>query len=535
MKNEDYTTKAHEEENASRHLLLNQGDKDNKTMYRNSRIEAIPEVDTPTKSLNGSGSPNHHDKDKKSGPQIVHDGNTYDPIGFRYPQDQLQQGMRPTEYDRQSSCDAKSPIVVIGGDDVDIPSNEKQASLVVTDCGNIPDFNKVTEVARSEVSDIPIIINTPPSPAVLPDYNPPVIELSHSNNDLQSPGETTPNASSVTDGTSNDASKKTILTMTSDSCVISSSLNDNGHEEVLIVSDKDSIAVIVPTSNHSENRDPSNQYVDDDPGQSIDAQGITESAIKEASSTLQDNTKNSSADLHLQNTPTCTPEVKLNLASPLAPNSRVECNGSISSADDQCGHRTETNSNCNTDNTCDTGETHNSIDTSATIESDKSCDPISNARDKDSQPKRDPEQSPPLHLRPFWRVQEPSTGKFTVARIYSSDDHINSIKSRLMSDGNSNKHDRSDRVDGSSNGHLHQGQKAAPRQLLSPLAAMDLGTSQTVSLYGINGYSGQHPHHDQHHVRKRHAHHHHSFYELGGSRVEIVEGLNKGMSSSIKR
>ena len=147
-------------------------------------------------------------------------------------------------------------------------------------------------------------------------------------------------------------------------------------------------------------------------------------------------------------------------------------------------------------------------------------------------------ESPDLQRRPFWQVVEPSTGEYTVNRIFSSDDHVNNIKARPSAGGDSNSQHYGNTAESSSNDRLHSCRKDHTPQTPSPLIGGNLDKSQAVSLYGINGYSSNHPHHRHQHLRQRHPqqqqhheehnHHHSSYYELGGSRFRIDEGLTNG-------
>ncbi|GFO50235.1 monocarboxylate transporter 9 [Plakobranchus ocellatus] len=131
----------------------------------------------------------------------------------------------------------------------------------------------------------------------------------------------------------------------------------------------------------------------------------------------------------------------------------------------------------------------------------------------------------------FWHLEEKHPGKFSVNRIFSSADHINTLSPGLAENssgrGDENHH---------SNSHLQQPDRALLSDVASPKLA-ESRNNQSVSLYGINGYNSHHPHHSsKHHYNRNHHHTHpYSYYHLGGSRVENAGRLRNGRSSHTPR
>ncbi|RUS70174.1 hypothetical protein EGW08_022066 [Elysia chlorotica] len=443
------------------------------------------------------------------------------------------------KYQSQASCDVTSPVVVAGENGADFSTNENEFLNDVTQEEDGREVVHMPYATDSQTSNVPVIINTPPSPAIVQDSNRHSADCAKFVQAQNTPENRTSNISSMSESNIKDVCKQT---HTKDPYTSSASFPTNNKTgEAVIVNDENNIAIIVPSSGEYVNRNMPNQSSDECPSNLVNSDVIlatsTRHDVRNIDQCNLTHTDTSHANLHLENQLDSKPIESSNLDPPLNSKPISGCsesnfdtqNDKISDVNADVGHHCLNNNNNNNNNIYSGIDREKVIDTPDTRNDNKRDFKNSDIDISDSQPEC--EQSPPLHLRPFWRVQEPSVGKFKVARIYNSDDHINSIKSSLTAGGEGNSH--GDAADGSSNNHLYARRKAeATQQTLSPLAAMDLGKSQAVSLYGINGYSSQHPHHhhQQHHLRRRHPHsnHHHSFYELGGSRVEMADNLSNG-------
>ncbi|GFR84450.1 monocarboxylate transporter 12 [Elysia marginata] len=451
----------------------------------NGVCKAIPEVSSPTKTIDVSVCRDIPEKTKISS-QTAAENNaqarTIDSSSSSY---NAMLDVSKTETQPQVFCDAKTPVVWGGETDFNTSSDDRQPSHHVTKCAGAHEPNNETGNGNASSSNVPSITNTPPSPATFPNSNRYSLDIAQ----LYSASTNSKPLSSQLCNLSESNIKDRCKQSSSD--VLAQLVASNHVKEHTV---NNNTAVIIPTSDICVNSNgeklceqtsvalspTKNNEILSTVGERLSQQGCGIAKLKDENSL-------SSNLLHHKNTDS-VPET-----------SSVERLGGLSSEDKPGGK-------------------------------------AGNADAIDAYPK-----SPPLHLRPFWRVQEPSVGKFTVARIYSSDDHINSAKPRSGADSKRNSHCDDDMADGSSKNHTHASRKVPKQNLLSPLVAMELGKSQTVSLYGINGYRSQHPHHhddDHPNIRNRHHHHHHhhhSFYELGGSRVEIVDNLSNGVPARIPR
>ena len=546
MQGEDYTSKYQDEEDEHKKLLeARRSEPEEYFSPRNGVHEVIPEVPSPEKTQNGFLGSAVLEK-TSNGPQMANEKASYDLVLSSRSFHEMSSAVRTAEDQPQARCDVKSPAVVVGGNGANFSSNENEVLRDVSShCAAGEKFVKESGAPNGINPDVPIIINTPPSPAILQPSNRHSLDCAQLINAQNTSGNRTSNISSLSESNIKDKCKHI---PPQDSLAASVSFpTKNNSGEALIVSDANNIAIIIPTSDECVNRTPTGQYSSSTTCLvNSNVPSGTEQGACDTNKCNLTQVDTNSANLHSRNPldsesiGNSNPDSNLNL-NPTSGcdtsnidshnNKTLEVDSGFNS---QYKNNNNINSNNNNNNSSNT-DRERIIDVSGASNENKGSDiDISN-----SQPRC--EQSPPLHLRPFWRVQEPSAGKFKVARIYNSDDHINSIKSALTTDsrGNSNSHRHGDHAARSSNGHLHARRKAQPpQQTLSPLAAMDLGKSQTVSLYGINGYRSQHPHHDHQHIRRRHHHHHHhhhSFYELGGSRVEIIDNLSNGGPSRMRR
>ncbi|GFN99379.1 monocarboxylate transporter 9 [Plakobranchus ocellatus] len=444
--------------------------------------------------------------------------------------------LKATENSADSNCDSKSPIVLTGSDDALNPSNEKQALRDVTCHGvteNITDDN--TAVNSSE---IPIIVQTPPSPAILPNQTntdagkrkSKAVEMLENleqeiltafDNDFHEHHSVGQNEC----GSEN--TKPSVYSISS----ASSSFKQNEDCTACGANESSVLPGVESRVNNCNFTSDPLSFSHHQPSDSQNLSSNKQTFLNDGDSF--NNTKLSSDDVKNNTYPcvehqNCEESVPITESS-LDQSSSPNVNNTTQMNTDKKSHSDLTNC-INTDNN---GCEDNDIDNT-------NCFDRSNCKTQYSESQEHNMKASLKHLDHLWHLKEENSGKFSVSRIYNSADHINAIMSGSAASNNGSRKVSENRY---SNSHLQPPHRGPANHALSPLAAnhktADIGNSQTVSLYGINGYSSQHPHHRNkyhNHHNHHHPHHHrHSYYHLGGSRVEIVEHLKKGSSSHIPR